>query len=457
MLMKNSVFNQFEKSLYEALSNGDHIRVGQQIIIAVSGGKDSMTLLYSMCRIADGLNLKINAVHINHHLRDNSNNDQIFVEKFCKQLKINFTLDHLNPATKLKGECPEAWDRNHRYASLERIRKEIGADWIFTAHHGNDQIETILFHLSQGTGISGLRGIHDNQGHILRPMLCFSRSDIDQYAAEMNIPWVDDSSNLDESIPRNNLRHNVIKPWERSNPDLVSAFHEISKHAKDANEALQFAANLLIPDIIKQKNDNLFSLDEEQLRAIPPLLRTILLRELIGTTEPWRRFTHNGLRTFVTNAKIGQIYRLPNNWQLLKDRRQFILNKTKVKQEKPIVVYPDIKVNNGDFMFIWKTDIRLESVSDNRDTELIDANKINCQTLTLRPWLPGDRFHPFGMIGTKKISDYLIDEKVDLFSKENQWVLLDGGEIIWLCGHRISDEVKITDKSTYYAKLIFKH
>ena len=455
--MKNSVFNQFEKSLYEALSNGDHIRVGQQIIIAVSGGKDSMTLLYSMCRIADRLNVKINVVHVNHHIRHNSNNDQILVDKFSTQLKINFILDHLDPATKLKGESPESWARNHRYAALERIRKEIDADWIFTAHHGNDQIETILFHLSQGTGISGLRGIHDNQGHILRPMLCFSRSDIDQYAAEMNIPWVDDSSNLDESIPRNNLRHNVIKPWERSNPDLVSAFHEISEHAKDANEALQFAANLLIPDIIKQKNDNLFSLDEEQLRAIPPLLRTILLRELIGTTEPWRRFTHNGLRTFVTNAKIGQIYRLPNNWQLLKDRRQFILNKTKVKQKKPIVVYPNIKVNNGDFMFIWKTDIRLESVSDNRDTELIDANKINCQTLTLRPWLPGDRFHPFGMIGTKKISDYLIDEKVDLFSKENQWVLLDGGEIIWLCGHRISDEVKITDKSTYYAKLIFKH
>jgi tRNA(Ile)-lysidine synthase len=288
-------------------------------------------------------------------------------------------------------------------------------------------------------------------------MLCFSRSDIDQYAAEMNIPWVDDSSNLDESIPRNNLRHNVIKPWERSNPDLVSAFHEISKHAKDANEALQFAANLLIPDIIKQQNDNLFSLDEEQLKAIPSLLRTILLRELIGTTEPWRRFIHNGLRTFVTNAKIGQIYRLPNNWQLLKDRRKFILNKTKVKQEKPIVVYPDIKVNNGDFMFIWKTDTHLESFSPNRDTELIDANKINCQTLTLRTWLPGDRFHPFGMAGTKKISDYLIDEKVDQYTKANQWVLVDGEKIIWVCGRRINDEVKITDKSTDYAKLIFKH
>ena len=454
--MRNTDFNQFEKKLHETLSLGSHIQFGQQIIIAVSGGKDSMTLLYSMCRIADRLNIKIKVVHLNHHLRGNSNNDQILVDKFCKKLKIDFTVDHLDPDTKRKGESLEAWARNHRYASLERIRKEIGADWIFTAHHGNDQIETILFHLSQGTGISGLRGIHDNQGNILRPMLCFSRSYIDQYAAEMNILWVDDSSNLDESIPRNNLRHNVIKPWERSNPDLVSAFYEVSKHAKDANEALQFAVNLLIPNIIKQKNDNLFNLDGEQLKAIPPLLRTILLRELIGTTKPWRRFVHNGLRTFISNAKIGQIYRLPNNWQLLKDRKQFILKKIKVQQKKPIVVSPDIKVDNGDFTFIWKTDTRLESFSVNRDTELIDANKINCQTLTLRPWLPGDRFHPFGMAGTKKISDYLIDEKVDLYTKRNQWVLVDGERIIWVCGRRINDEVKITDKSTHYAKLIFK-
>ena len=103
--MKNFVFNQFEQSLFEAILNDDHIRLGQQIIIAVSGGKDSMTLLYSMCRIADKLNVKINVVHVNHHVRRNSNNDQILVDKFCTQLKINFILDHLDPATKLKGDC----------------------------------------------------------------------------------------------------------------------------------------------------------------------------------------------------------------------------------------------------------------------------------------------------------------------------------------------------------------
>ena len=100
--MKNFVLNQFEQSLFESLLNGYRVRPSQQIIIAVSGGKDSMTLLYSICRIADRLNVKINVVHVNHHLRHNSNNDQILVDKFCTQLKINFILDHLDPATKLK-------------------------------------------------------------------------------------------------------------------------------------------------------------------------------------------------------------------------------------------------------------------------------------------------------------------------------------------------------------------
>ena len=134
--MKNTDFNQFEKTLHETLYLSGHIQFGQQIIIAVSGGKDSMTLLYSMRRIADRLNVKIKAVHLNHHLRGNSNNDQNLVDKFCKQLKIDLTVDHLDPDTKGRGESPEAWARDHRYASLERIRKETGADWIFTAHHG---------------------------------------------------------------------------------------------------------------------------------------------------------------------------------------------------------------------------------------------------------------------------------------------------------------------------------
>ena len=129
-----------------------------------------MVLLHSMDKSAQRLNIAIDAVHVNHHLRDDSYEDQALVEKTCTKLKINLIIDHLDPATKLKGESLEMWARTHRYRSLERIRKEINADWIFTAHHGNDQIETILMHLDDGCGIEGLRGIPYQNGIIIRPL-----------------------------------------------------------------------------------------------------------------------------------------------------------------------------------------------------------------------------------------------------------------------------------------------
>ena len=454
--MKNPKLNQFEKSLVGHLCSQSRIKSDQRVIIAVSGGKDSMALLHSMDKTAQRLNIAIDAVHVNHHLRDDSYEDQALVEETCKKFKINLIIDHLDPTTKLKGESLEMWARTHRYRSLERIRKEINANWIFTAHHGNDQIETILLHLSQGTGISGLRGIHDIQGHILRPLLGFSRVDIDQYAAEMNISWVDDSSNADETILRNYLRRNIVKLWEKSDPNLVKSFQEVSKNAKDADEALQFAANIFIPNIIKEKTRVSIKLDEVRLLAIPPLLRIIMLRELMDSAEPWRRFVYSGLKRFFKSAGTGQIYQLPDEWQILKDRKQFILTRKNLLKKKPITVSPRIKIETDDFIFIWRTDCIKQSFSSDRETEIIDANKIN-QTMILRPWETGDRFHPFGMNGTKKISDYLIDEKVDRYTKDNQWVLVNREEIIWVCGRRISDEVKVTPETTQFAELSFLH
>ena len=138
--MKYSKLNQFEKSLVGHLCSQSRIKSDQRVIIAVSGGKDSMALLHSMDKTAQRLNIAIDAVHVNHHLRDDSYEDQALVEETCKKLKINLIIDHLDPTTKLKGESLEMWARTHRYRSLERIRKEINANWIFTAHHGNDQI-----------------------------------------------------------------------------------------------------------------------------------------------------------------------------------------------------------------------------------------------------------------------------------------------------------------------------
>ena len=237
--------HNFENSILNNLLDKDYINHNETIIIAVSGGKDSMALLYAMTRINPLLKIKIVAAHINHHLRENSSEDELFIRTFCKEQNIELIIDHLNPSQKLKSMSKEEWARDFRYKSLYRISSDYGSCNIMTAHHGNDQIETILFHLSQGAGLAGLRGIHTQRDRVIRPLLSLSRKEINVYLEEMDIPWVQDKTNNDTTIPRNFLRHKIIKSWEKENSGLVSSFNQISQNIKDAYESLIFSAKIL--------------------------------------------------------------------------------------------------------------------------------------------------------------------------------------------------------------------
>ena len=446
----------FEKSLLSIISRKDYISYNQNIIIAVSGGKDSMALLYAMIKLNHLLKINIFVAHINHHLRENSILDELFVKKFCDQNNLELIIDHLNPSKKSKNMSNEEWAREFRYKSLYTISSEFDCDYIMTAHHGNDQIETILFHLSQGTGVSGLRGIHSERDRVIRPLLSFSKKEINTYIDQMEIPWIEDKSNNDLSIPRNFLRHNIIKPWEKENSSLVPSFQQISQNANDAYESLKFSAKMLTPQLIFNKDNDQIYLDEQQLKAIPSYLLSIIFRELTQTENAWRRHIHYGLYKFVKYSNIGQIYDIDNRWRLLKDRKQFILKNGYHIVGNSISVFPDTEIRLENFIFSWKSITKKENFNNSNNSEIIDANKIRNKTLTLRPWEKGDKFRPIGMIGSKKLSDFFIDEKIDVFSKQQQWLLLDGDRIIWVCGKRISDYVKITSNTTQYCKLLFK-
>ena len=141
---------------------------------------------------------------------------------------------------------------------------------------------------------------------------------------------------------------------------------------------------------------------------------------------------------------------------MLKDRERFILNDNNKIKLNTLSVLPDTKINVDKHYFTWCSGISKEDFKNSNTSEIIDANKIRNKTLTLRLWKEGDRFTPLGMKGSKKLSDFFIDEKIDIFSKNNQWLLLDGPRIIWVCGRRVSDHVKITSNTTKYGKLIFK-
>jgi len=350
----------------------------------------------------------------------------------------------------------EEWARDFRYKSLYRISSDYGSCNIMTAHHGNDQIETILFHLSQGTGLAGLRGIHAQRDRIIRPLLSFSRKEINVYLEEMGIPWIKDKTNNDTTIPRNFLRHKIIKSWEKENSDLVPSFNQFSQNIKDAYESLIFSAKMLTPQLIIDKDNDQVILDGLQIKAIPKYLLSIVFKELTQTEVLWRRHEYFRFYKFIKYSKTGQIFDLKNNWKLLKDRERFILNDNNKIKLNTLSVLPDTKINVDKHYFTWCSGISKEDFKNSNTSEIIDANKIRNKTLTLRLWKEGDRFTPLGMKGSKKLSDFFIDEKIDIFSKNNQWLLLDGPRIIWVCGRRVSDHVKITSNTTNYGKLIFK-
>ena len=215
--MKQQKLHSFEKSLLNSITKIGYDKSNHNIIIAVSGGKDSMALLHAMIKLNHLLKLNLIAVHINHHIRKNSTTDELFVKEFCDLNNVEIIVDHLDPNRKLKNISSEEWGREFRYKSLYRISSNFDSCLIMTAHHGNDQIETILFHLSQGAGVSGLRGIHSKRDRLIRPLLSFSKNKIDNYIEDIEIPWIDDQSNSDLSIPRNFLRHKIVLSWEKEN------------------------------------------------------------------------------------------------------------------------------------------------------------------------------------------------------------------------------------------------
>lgn len=454
--MKKLILHSFEELLLNRISNNDYFNNNRSIVIAVSGGKDSMALLHAMIKLNQVLKKDLVVVHINHHLRKNSIEDELFVKEFCDRNDIEIIIKHLNPKNKLKESSTEEWAREARYNLLYEISSNFNSCSIMTGHHGNDQIETILFRLSQGSGIAGLRGIHSKRGRIMRPLLSVSKNKINDYIQDIGIKWTEDYSNKDLSIPRNFLRHKIVLPWEKENPNLLSSFDQISKNAQDVYESLIFAAKMLIPQLICNGKNGQLCLDEQQIKAIPPYLLSLIFKELTLSDSPWRRHTHYDLYNFVSYSKTGQIFNIDNKWKLLKDRDKFILECKDHIRKSPISVTPDKKISLNNSTFIWKSNSKKEQFINSTNSELIDAKKIRNKTLTLRLWNKGDRFKPIGMKGSKKLSDYFIDEKIDIFSKMKQWLLLDGDKIIWVCGRRISDDIKVTSRTTKFAKFIIE-
>ena len=398
-------------------------------IVALSGGADSVSLLL----LLDEMGYNIHAAHCNFHLRgEESDRDELFCESLCQQKSIPFHRIHFDTLTYAETHkvSVEMAARELRYHYFEELRSDIGATGVCVAHHQDDSVETVLLNLIRGTGLRGLTGIQCRNGHILRPLLCVSRKEIESYLQTKDQSYVIDSTNLEDDMLRNKVRLRVIPLLQELNPAVTENILRTSENLTEAQGILDSIVSLY-------KNSK--SLDLNELNKY-------------GSSEyilfEWLKdYGFNGVQVKeAIGAETGSIFTSSQGYDLLVDRGRFVVEPT-LKSLKPLSIPEE-----GTYVLDEETKISVKKVpvwvSREERVATLDASKVHFP-LTVRRVEKGDKMVPYGMRGHRLLSDIMTDRKMTLFEKRRQIVVVDAkGIIVWLAGIRISDLCQIDDTTT---------
>ena len=419
------------------LLSHDHLH-----LVALSGGADSVALLL----ILQELGYRIEAVHCNFHLRgEESDRDEEFVKSLCKKKIIPLHLIHFDTKeyASLHQVSIEMAARELRYGYFRQLCQDINASSVCVAHHRDDAVETLLMNLLRGSGIHGLTGIRPKNDLIIRPLLCVSREDIEEYLHSIGQDYVTDSTNLEDDVVRNKIRLRILPLLKEINPSVSDNIARSAYYLSEAEKVFNHSIKEQKTEIIQTHPDG-----DTQKVSIPLLLQQpspeYFLHEWLvpygfNTTQVEQIFAH-------LMGESGREFSTPSH-TLVIDRDTLILEpcqglmKTMKIPEEGLYRYSeDITV-----------DVKRSSnitISKTNDCVTIDASLVQFP-LTIRPIQEGDRFCPFGMKGHRLVSDFLTDLKLSILDKRRQLVVTDRkGQIIWLVGRRIDNHFKVTEQTT---------
>lgn len=406
-----------------------------KILLAISGGIDSMVMAHLFLH-AD---YHIGVAHVNYRLRgEESDRDHDFVQAFCRQHNLDFhtkTVDAAEIAQTTKQSI-QVTARNIRYDFFRQLIRDDEYHCVATAHTLSDNLETILLNITRGTGITGLTGIPVSTEVVIRPLLFASRDEITRYANENDIAWVEDSSNDGDDYARNIVRHHVIPQLRSINSSLEETFKDTLTRITavqgvfvDALSQLRARTTGIINGFSLRKNDVL-------AYAFPDVMLWELLKE--------HGFNFDQCKDMIKDHMPGKIFLSPTH-RVVIDRENMLVEKianaspfhVQVRGEESQVQSPCGK------LYLKQYNVNDLTIPNEPDVAALDFDKISFP-LTWRTWAAGDRFSPFGMRGSKKVSDFLIDLKIPLSEKENISLLESSGNIVWVVGHRISNDYKVT-------------
>ena len=422
------VERMFKKSAEKLLGN-----TSGGLLLAVSGGADSMVMLHLFAQWIQSYGgrkacTSLLVAHMNFSLRGaESDEDQRFVELRAQEYGIPVVVKKVDAAAvaRERGVSVEVAARDLRYGWFESLATSRGLSHVAIAHNANDRAETMLLNLIRGTGLRGLCGIREQRGNIVRPLLEIPSEAILEYARRHDIPFRIDSTNLSTDFSRNKIRHRVMPVLEDMVPGVVS------RMGKNADNLLQ--AMLLLDDLTEKKRTECAS---ARGFSIPCLLGG-------GHVPFWMHALlseygfHPGQTAAVARSLEGQSGKqfLSPTHVLWIDRDELVIRELVQQEEVQQITFERLERKPG---FV---------IPQERNVAALDADILE-YPLTVRKPKPGDKFMPLGMKGFKKISDFLTDEKVPLYEKENIRLLCSGQDIVWVAGRRIDERFKVTDATT---------
>ena len=399
----------------------------KKLLIAISGGLDSVVLYH----LLSTLNFDISLAHCNFNLRGKESNlDEEFVnllsQKSSNQIFIKkFDTKKYSKKNKLSTQIAA---RELRYHWFQELAEKHNFDYILTAHHADDNLETFLINLTRGTGLEGFTGIPEINGNIVRPLLPFSREEILKYAKENNIEWREDASNASTKYIRNKIRHQVIPILKEINPSLLETFAKTSENLQESKQILEDRINEVLPEIIETK-DAITKINIDKIKQLSnPKAYLYQLLKNHSFTE-W-----NDVYDLLSAQSGKQIF--SKTHRLLKNRDFLLLTRKEVStltKEKFKIDENQTKITIP-FQMIFE-DV-LQKSAESKQTIYVDKDLLK-YPLIVRKWQNGDYLYPTGMQGKKKLSKFFKDGKFSLLEKENTWLLCNAdNKIIWVINHR---------------------
>jgi tRNA(Ile)-lysidine synthase len=442
------------------------LKPGDKVLVAVSGGPDSVALLHALWSLRDELGITLHAAHLNHSFRGKeSDQDAEYVARLAGNLRVPCTVEKIDvpEIQRTLRLSPEEAARLVRYEFLARVADEVGANRIAVGHTADDQVETVLLNILRGAGIDGLSGMPPVRGRIIRPLIETRRSVVEEYVERHNLRPRIDATNLIATYARNRIRLELLPLLRREyNPEVDAAILRLSELATEDSAYLNMEAEETLARLKTSQNEQSLSLDVPGLLECRPAIRRRVIRSAVSELRGGLAdigFVHvEDLLRLLDGGKDFR-YELPGGIYVERAREILTFSSSKIA-ELPIIYCYELRVPGKtevpEIGVIIEVDLSQTLIEPMRPPDslevVLDRDSI-VGKLRVRSWEPGDRIRPLGLGGSKKIQDIFVDRKIPRAARHRVPIIADDEKIVWIAGLAMSESVKVTGRTREFLVL----